>query len=65
MSNDLRKPSKSISKGTFAGLGVTFGVYVGVLLVMATSVSRETFREDLGILQEVCCRTSAWTGFVT
>jgi potassium/chloride transporter 9 len=63
MSGDLRKPSKSISKGTFAGLGATFTIYVVALLCMACSIKRETFREDLSILQDV--RPSDLTGGIS
>jgi potassium/chloride transporter 9 len=53
MSGDLRKPGKSIAKGTFWALEATFVIYVSVLVMMASSVERPTFYKDLGVLQDV------------
>ena len=53
MSADLRKPSRSIPKGTFWALLVTAFVYLIVLVSMASSVTRNTLRQDLGVLQDI------------
>lgn len=51
MSGDLRKPSKSISKGTLAGLVVTFVLYVMVILAIGATVSRDLLYRDVSIMQ--------------
>ncbi|KEI36553.1 uncharacterized protein L969DRAFT_100231 [Mixia osmundae IAM 14324] len=53
MSGSLRKPSKSIPKGTVWGLVTSFGVYVVVMMLLAATVSRESLNHDLAILQDV------------
>jgi len=41
MSGDLRNPSRSITRGTFAAVGLSTAVYVGVLLLLAGVASAE------------------------
>ncbi|CAG8142738.1 unnamed protein product [Penicillium nalgiovense] len=53
MSGDLRNPSKSIPKGTLSGLALTFIVYGLVILAMAASVTRESFYNNVNVIQIV------------
>lgn len=53
MSSELRKPSKSIPKGTLWGLLFTFICYTFVAISMASSIPRQTFRRDVQIIQSV------------
>lgn len=53
MSGDLRNPSKAIPKGTLAGLGLTFTLYVLVILSMAATITRPSFYRNINVLQEV------------
>ncbi|KAL1965943.1 hypothetical protein VTN77DRAFT_5076 [Rasamsonia byssochlamydoides] len=51
MSGDLKNPSKSIPKGTLAGLGLTFFTYTVVILVMAASITRQSFYNNVNVIQ--------------
>lgn len=53
MSGDLRKPSKSIPKGTLWGLLLTFICYGLVILSLGASVPRDLLHKDLQIIQTV------------
>lgn len=53
MSSELRKPSKSIPKGTLWGLLFTFFFYAFVIISLGISVKRETFYHDLQVIQSV------------
>ncbi|KAK6334114.1 hypothetical protein TWF696_002617 [Orbilia brochopaga] len=53
MSGDLRKPSRSIPKGTLQGLLVTFITYAFVILAMGASIKRTTLYTDLNVIQDV------------
>ncbi|MCO5592466.1 hypothetical protein L7F22_046468 [Adiantum nelumboides] len=53
MSGDLRKPSKSIPKGTNWSLIFTYGVYVMSFVVFAGTIARESFYLDVGIVSDV------------
>lgn len=53
MSGDLRKPSKSIPKGTNWSLIFTFGVYVSAFVIMASTIPRESLYRDVGIVGDV------------
>lgn len=51
MSGDLRKPSKSIPKGTLWGLLSTFILYVLVILSLGATVSRRLLYNDVDIIR--------------
>ncbi|KAJ5747936.1 uncharacterized protein N7511_009632 [Penicillium nucicola] len=53
MSGDLKNPSKAIPKGTLAGLALTFVTYGLVILAMAASVTRESFYNNVNVIQVV------------
>ncbi|CAR29696.1 hypothetical protein ZYGR_0AD03800 [Zygosaccharomyces rouxii] len=53
MSSELRKPSKSIPKGTLWGLLFTFICYTFVAISMASSIPRQTFYRDVQVIQSV------------
>lgn len=53
MSGDLRKPSKSIPKGTLWGLLLTFVMYSLVILSLGASVPRKLLHKDIQIVQSV------------
>ena len=53
MSGDLRKPSKSIPKGTNYSLLFTFLVYLLSFVVFAGTIERESFYLDVGIVSDV------------
>lgn len=53
MSSELRKPSKSIPKGTLWGLLLTFSCYFLVVLTLGCSVPRESLYKDVQIIQTV------------
>ncbi|CAN6604331.1 vacuolar cation-chloride cotransporter 1 [Trichomonascus vanleenenianus] len=53
MSGDLRKPSKSIPKGTLWGLLSTFVLYSVVILSIGCTVSRELLHKDVQIIQSI------------
>ena len=53
MSGDLRKPSKSIPKGTNYSLLFTFLVYLLSFVVFAGTIERESFYVDVGIVSDV------------
>ncbi|KAJ5142931.1 uncharacterized protein N7515_001718 [Penicillium bovifimosum] len=53
MSGDLKNPSKSIPKGTLSGLALTFVAYGLVIIAMAASVTRESFYNNVNVIQIV------------
>ncbi|SMN22566.1 similar to Saccharomyces cerevisiae YBR235W VHC1 Putative ion transporter, similar to mammalian electroneutral Na(+)-(K+)-C1-cotransporter family [Maudiozyma saulgeensis] len=53
MSSELRKPSKSIPKGTLWGLIFTFLCYTVVVLAMSCSIPRETLYAEVQVIQSV------------
>lgn len=53
MSGDLKNPSKAIPKGTLAGLALTFLSYALVVLAMAASITRESFYNNVNVIQVV------------
>jgi potassium/chloride transporter 9 len=53
MSGDLKNPSKSIPKGTLAGLLLTFFIYTIVIISMAASITRQSFYNNVNVIQEV------------
>lgn len=61
MSGDLRKPSKSIPKGTNYSLVFTFFVYFASFLIFAGTIERESFYVDVGIVSDVALRPEVIT----
>lgn len=53
MSGDLRKPSKSIPKGTLWGLLLTFFCYLFVIISLGASVPRNLLHKDVQVIQTV------------
>ncbi|CCH57977.1 hypothetical protein TBLA_0A01770 [Henningerozyma blattae CBS 6284] len=53
MSSELRKPSKSIPKGTLWGLAFTFICYAIVVISMSFTIPRESLYKDVQIIQSV------------
>lgn len=53
MSSELRKPSKSIPKGTLWGLLATFICYTIVVIFMGSSIPRESLYREVQIIQSV------------
>lgn len=53
MSGDLKNPSKAIPKGTLSGLALTFVTYALVVIAMAASITRNSFYNNVNIIQEV------------
>lgn len=53
MSGDLKNPSKSIPKGTLGGLALTFITYTLVILAMAASITRQSFYNNVNVIQIV------------
>ena len=53
MSGDLKHPRKAIPKGTLSGLALTFLLYTIVILVMAASITRDSFYSDINVIQDV------------
>ncbi|QLL32684.1 hypothetical protein HG536_0D02060 [Torulaspora globosa] len=53
MSSELRKPSRSIPKGTLWGLLFTFTCYAMVVLSMSCSTPRETLYNEVQVVQSI------------
>lgn len=53
MSGDLKYPSRAIPKGTLNGLALTFFSYTMVILAMAATITRESFYENVNVIQDV------------
>ncbi|KAF3929060.1 hypothetical protein ABW20_dc0104492 [Dactylellina cionopaga] len=53
MSGDLRKPNRSIPKGTLQGLLVTFISYAFVIFAMGATIKRQALYTNLNIIQDV------------
>ncbi|KAE8229291.1 hypothetical protein CF326_g5743 [Tilletia indica] len=53
VSGDLRKPSKSLTKGTNGALIFTFIVYGAAFVIFAGTIKRQSFYEDVGIVSDV------------
>ncbi|KAJ5659278.1 hypothetical protein N7507_005729 [Penicillium longicatenatum] len=53
MSGDLKHPSKAIPKGTLAGMALTFVTYTTVILAMAASITRQSFYNNVNVIQVV------------
>ncbi|EEP79900.1 conserved hypothetical protein [Uncinocarpus reesii 1704] len=52
MSGDLKDPSRSIPRGTLSGLGLTFVTYSVVIIVLASTATRESLYRDVNIIQD-------------
>lgn len=52
MSGDLKNPSESIPKGTFAAIGFTFLIYGGVAVLMAASTARDTMAGETIVMAD-------------
>lgn len=52
MSGDLKHPSRAIPKGTLMGLALTFVAYTVVILGMAVSITRQSFYNDVNVIQD-------------
>ncbi|RMZ80716.1 hypothetical protein DV738_g2574, partial [Chaetothyriales sp. CBS 135597] len=53
MSGDLKNPSRSIPRGTLAGLGLTFVSYTIVIMSLAASITRQSFYKNVNVVQDV------------
>ncbi|KAJ1774072.1 hypothetical protein IW140_000603 [Coemansia sp. RSA 1813] len=53
MSSQLRKPSKSIAKGTLWAVGVTFVLYMTLVVSLGATTRRHTLRTNFNVLQEI------------
>lgn len=53
MSGDLRKPSKSIPKGTNWSLLCTFLIYAVVFVILAGTTARTSFYLDIGVMGDI------------
>lgn len=53
MSGDLKNPSKSIPRGTFSGLGLTFVTYTLVIFAIAASITRDSLYKNANVIQAV------------
>ncbi|KAJ2322765.1 hypothetical protein GGH92_011057, partial [Coemansia sp. RSA 2673] len=53
MSSALRKPSKSIPKGTLWAVGITFILYMAVTVCLGSTTRRSTLRDNFNVLQEI------------
>lgn len=53
MSGDLKNPSKSIPRGTFSGLALTFVTYTLVIFAIAASITRESLYKNANVIQIV------------
>ncbi|KAE8186569.1 hypothetical protein CF328_g7193, partial [Tilletia controversa] len=61
VSGDLRKPSKSLTKGTNGALVFTFLVYAAAFVIFAGTIKRQSFYEDVGIVSDV----ALWPQLIT
>ncbi len=53
MSGDLRDPGKSIPVGTFAAVGLSIVIYVGVAILFAASAPNETLAGDYSAMRHI------------
>jgi len=61
MSGDLRKPSKSIPKGTLWALVITYVLYISITVLLGSSTSRKSLRDNFSVLQDI----SVFPPFIT
>ncbi|KAJ2584904.1 hypothetical protein GGH95_000064 [Coemansia sp. RSA 1836] len=53
MSSALRKPSKSIPKGTLWAVVITFILYLAIIVCLGSTTRRTTLRDNFNVLQEI------------
>ncbi|KAJ1858320.1 hypothetical protein LPJ73_001918, partial [Coemansia sp. RSA 2703] len=53
MSSALRKPSKSIPKGTLWAILLTFTLYMAIIVALGSTTRRQTLRHNFNVLQEI------------
>jgi amino acid transporter len=53
MSGDLKEPSKSITVGTFAAVGISIVIYLTAAAVLAAAMSPEALRGDYHVMNHV------------
>ncbi|OMJ20053.1 putative transporter [Smittium culicis] len=53
MSGSLKTPSKSIPRGTLSAIAVTIVVYFSMVILLGSSTSRTSLKENLNVLQEI------------
>ncbi|KAJ2744946.1 hypothetical protein GGI20_002553 [Coemansia sp. BCRC 34301] len=53
MSSALRKPSKSIPKGTLWAVVITFFLYLTIIICLGSTTRRTTLRDNFNVLQEI------------
>ncbi|KAJ1725037.1 hypothetical protein LPJ53_000763 [Coemansia erecta] len=53
MSSALRKPSKSIPKGTLWAILLTFTLYMAIIVCLGATTRRQTLRLNFNVLQEI------------
>ncbi|KAI8320028.1 hypothetical protein GQ54DRAFT_244249, partial [Martensiomyces pterosporus] len=53
MSSALRKPSKSIPKGTLWAVLITFILYLTIAISLGSTTRRSTLRDNFNVLQEI------------
>jgi amino acid transporter len=53
MSGDLKDPSRSIPRGTFAAIVFTFIIYAGIAVLMASSTARETMTGNTIVMADL------------
>ncbi|KAJ2786541.1 hypothetical protein GGI15_001445 [Coemansia interrupta] len=53
MSSALRKPSKSIPKGTLWAILLTFALYMAIIVSLGATTRRQTLRLNFNVLQEI------------
>jgi amino acid transporter len=59
MSGDLRDPSRSIPRGTFAAVGVGYLIYMGLPILLATRADAATLIEDPLIMRKMALWSDA------
>jgi amino acid transporter len=53
MSGDLKEPAKSIPRGTLTAIGITFFIYVGIMVWLALNASREELLDNKLVMQRI------------